>query len=441
LNLNVFTPQNQTSLPVFFWIHGGANVYGSASSYGPLENIVRRVPHVLVSVNYRLGIFGYLALKELSAADPRGVSGNYGITDQQLALKWVQANIEAFGGDRNCVTIIGQSSGGSNVFSHLASASSRGLFHRAIALSGSPNITMDRSTKESQDRDLILSRTRCAHETGEGVVDCLQNLSTSDAAAALPSRFKLFAPLYDYPNDKVGLKSREAALLYVDGKTITMTIEEALKSGLNDVPVLIQSTQAELDTYPVPALLNISEERLSDFFSKEFAPAYGPKMATQVHEMYQDFVNIDPEYAAYAVDSDTASSCGVRQLVMTAALGFSSPVYWGLVTGPPSKPVGKRRFPYHNWDVEAATGTYSDGYHPSSEDEAFGSRILHSWSDLATNGHLDKEQWTPAQKAAAGHAVGSLVEKKRTQPINDLKLSECAFWKSAGIAKNWWWIN
>merc|ERR1712176_160845 len=98
LNLNVFAPASfqlahKGSLPVFVWIHGGSNMEGSVAFYGAIDNIVRRTDHVLVAMNYRLNIFGYLSLPELSAVDPRGVSGNYGITDQQLALHWVQENI------------------------------------------------------------------------------------------------------------------------------------------------------------------------------------------------------------------------------------------------------------------------------------------------------------------------------------------------------------
>ena len=89
-------------------------------------------------MQYRLGVFGFLALPELRAADPRGTSGNYGITDLLAALRWVRREISAFGGDAGRVTVLGQSSGGTNVLALLAAPAARGLFHRAIALSGSP---------------------------------------------------------------------------------------------------------------------------------------------------------------------------------------------------------------------------------------------------------------------------------------------------------------
>ena len=118
LNLNVFAPEKARNLPVFVWIYGGSSVEGHVGwdFYGPLDNIVRRHPCIVVAMNYRLGVLGYLALRELSAVDPRKGSGNAGITDQQLAMRWVQENIYAFGGDPNRVTLIGQSSGGTSTW-------------------------------------------------------------------------------------------------------------------------------------------------------------------------------------------------------------------------------------------------------------------------------------------------------------------------------------
>jgi carboxylesterase type B len=108
-----------------------------------------------VTPNFRLGALGFLALPELSAADPRGSSGNYALLDIQLALQWVQANAHAFGGDAQRVTLIGQSSGGTNILALLASPTSVGLFSAGISLSGSPNITMDLTKAEEQGTELV----------------------------------------------------------------------------------------------------------------------------------------------------------------------------------------------------------------------------------------------------------------------------------------------
>ena len=135
LGVNVWTPSGASHAPVFFWIHGGALVGGATKEpvYDGLPLARRGI--VVVSINYRLGVLGYLAHPELSRESPRGVSGNYGLLDQVAALQWVRDNIEAFGGDPSNVTIAGESAGGLSVMYLLASPLARGLFAKAIAQS------------------------------------------------------------------------------------------------------------------------------------------------------------------------------------------------------------------------------------------------------------------------------------------------------------------
>ena len=124
LYLNVWTHARARSerLPVMVWIHGGGFITGSGSlPAGNGENLSRRENVVVVSLNYRLGVFGFLAHPELSAESAHGVSGNYGLLDQQAALRWVRRNIAAFGGDPRRVTIFGQSAGGQSVIAQLVS--------------------------------------------------------------------------------------------------------------------------------------------------------------------------------------------------------------------------------------------------------------------------------------------------------------------------------
>jgi len=138
LYLNIWTAAQSTKekLPVMVWIHGGAFVAGSGTV--PLYNgeDMARKGVVFVTINYRLGIFGFLAHPELAAESPLKTSGNYGILDQMEALKWVQKNIAAFGGDPTNVTIAGQSAGAYSVNALMASPMAKGLFHKAIAQSG-----------------------------------------------------------------------------------------------------------------------------------------------------------------------------------------------------------------------------------------------------------------------------------------------------------------
>ena len=138
LYLNVWTTAKtaQDKIPVMVWIHGGAFTGGSGTV--PLYDgeAMSRKGVVFVTINYRLGIFGFLAHPELSAESELKTSGNYGILDQIAALKWVNENIAAFGGDPNNVTIDGQSAGAFSVNMLVVSPLAKGLFHKAIAQSG-----------------------------------------------------------------------------------------------------------------------------------------------------------------------------------------------------------------------------------------------------------------------------------------------------------------
>jgi para-nitrobenzyl esterase len=133
LTLNIWAPADVHDAPVFFWIYGGA-LWGGASR-DPLYDGARLAEHgvVVVSINYRLGVLGWLAHPQLSAESPQGISGNYGLLDQIAALKWVQHNITAFGGDPANVTIAGESAGGLSVMYLMVSPEARGLFAKAIA--------------------------------------------------------------------------------------------------------------------------------------------------------------------------------------------------------------------------------------------------------------------------------------------------------------------
>jgi len=137
LTLNVRAPAKAEHLPVMVWIHGGDHTDGSGAEPHYQGNALPERGCVLVTINYRLGLFGFLAHPDLAAESPDRVSGNYGLLDQIAALEWVRDNIAAFGGDPTSVTIFGESAGGEAVLNLLSSPRARGLFHRAIAQSPS----------------------------------------------------------------------------------------------------------------------------------------------------------------------------------------------------------------------------------------------------------------------------------------------------------------
>jgi para-nitrobenzyl esterase len=135
LSLNVWTPKDARNAPVIVWIHGGGLTRGTSSQIVYDGGALAKRGVVVVSINYRLGMLGYLAHPELSAESPDGVSGNYGLLDQIAALNWVKENISSFGGNPGNVTVAGQSAGALSVVYLMASPRARGLFHKAIAQS------------------------------------------------------------------------------------------------------------------------------------------------------------------------------------------------------------------------------------------------------------------------------------------------------------------
>lgn len=228
LFLNVYTPSSDSSyggphgLPVMVWIHGGGLINGSGSGYDPVWLVQQGV--IVVTLNYRLGYLGFFAQ---SAIDAEGhLSGNYGLMDQQFALKWVRKNIAGFGGNPGKVTIFGESAGGQSVYAQLASPLAAGLFRRAIAESG--------SYAEFQDYFDFIVPLAQAETTGTAKVP-------SGAAIA----------------DSVGCSNQEASCLravpaatmvaqepfpvypFVDGTLLTQTIGAAFASGqFNRVPAI-----------------------------------------------------------------------------------------------------------------------------------------------------------------------------------------------------------
>ena len=144
LSLNIWTPAaDSVRRPVMVWIHGGAFIIGSGR-WGWYEGtpLVQREQVVLVTINYRLGAFGFLDLSRFGSTFAE--STNCGLLDQIAALRWVKQNIERFGGDPDCVTVFGESAGGISVSCLLACPQARGLFRRAICMSGPPSMVRSR---------------------------------------------------------------------------------------------------------------------------------------------------------------------------------------------------------------------------------------------------------------------------------------------------------
>jgi para-nitrobenzyl esterase len=182
LHVHVTTPPGALNdtfglLPVLVYIHGGGLMDGSGI-YEYMSAFALHANVVVVAINYRLNVFGWLALDSLR--DPDGSVGNYGMRDQQLALSWVRSNVGVFGGDPGRLTVAGQSSGGTSIFALYCSPFSVGLFDAAISMSGSINISMGTAQAFSQN-EVIADLLQC---TGVSTSECLRNTSVQQLVRA-----------------------------------------------------------------------------------------------------------------------------------------------------------------------------------------------------------------------------------------------------------------
>jgi para-nitrobenzyl esterase len=241
LYLNIWsTAGSRDKQPVMVWIHGGALTRGSGSGryYEGAELAKKGV--VLVTINYRLGPFGYLAHPELTAESPNHSSGNYGVLDQIAALKWVKRNIAAFGGDPGRVTIFGESAGSWSVNALVATPLAKGLFHRAIGESGGSFGPM---THLKEDLPKLPS--------GEKVGVAFAKAAGADSLNAL--RAVPAEKIVDvFNNDAEGKKFRTQPV--VDGWVLPDEIRNIFAKGKqNDVPVIVGSNANEMTTLTIPA--------------------------------------------------------------------------------------------------------------------------------------------------------------------------------------------
>ena len=233
LTLNVFTPNikknsdNKKPLPVMVWIHGGALVGGGSSLYDP-SPMVLAGNVIVVTINYRLSFLGFFAHQAIDAEGH--TNGNYGFMDQQLALKWVNDNIAAFGGDRNRITIFGESAGGQSVYANLASPTAAGLFEGAIAESGAYAEFQPYFNDIVSLSDGETAGAAGSTPSGDSVAMALGCPGTTAATAACLRGVSAHAvialdPATVYP--------------FVDGTILPKTPTEAFASGeFNQVPVI-----------------------------------------------------------------------------------------------------------------------------------------------------------------------------------------------------------
>ncbi len=260
LYLNVFTPDvdpaAKEKLPVIFWIHGGGNVDGESSDYDG-SKLAAQGHVVVVTINYRLNLMGFLAHPALDAEGHH--FGNYGILDQQLALKWVKRNIGEFGGDKNNVTVGGQSAGAEDTGINMVSPLAAGLFERAICESFCPSTVPTLATAEAAGTAFAIA-AGCGGGSDPATAKCLRSLPAAKI------------------EELAGTASAQSAFItgpLLDGVVIPVQPMTAFTNGaFNHVPLMNGNVEDE-ENFTLA---------ITEFFS-------GPPRTPPTSEQYTNFVN------------------------------------------------------------------------------------------------------------------------------------------------------
>jgi para-nitrobenzyl esterase len=384
LTLNIWAPADASDASVMIWIHGGALVRGSSkeAAYDGAALAERGI--VVVSINYRLGVLGYLAHAELSAESPLGVSGNYGLLDQIEALRWVEQNIAAFGGNPASVTIAGESAGALSVMYLLAAPAAHELFDRAIIESGymisMPEIRAMRHGTPS------------AEAVGAGLIEQLGMSHIADLRALDAN--KLVEQVAKLPYFAVGT---------VDGKVIPRQMVDTFDLGEQaPVPVVAGFNSGEIRSLralapPVP----------------ESAEAYEKTIRERYLDLADEFLRLYPasdmQESIWAMTRDALYGWTAERLVKKqTALGYPSFLYVFDHGYPAADEAGLHGF--HASELPFVFGTMyvmPDNWPqiPKTGDEqAFSDAMVGYWSSFVATGEpraMEAPDWSAYGTAQA----------------------------------------
>ncbi len=408
LFLNVFTPTSAGSgsgLPVMVWIHGGGYVSGDASSFLPNRLVARGV--VVVTVNYRLGVLGFLAHSSFAAESRDGSSGDYGLMDQQLALRWVRLNAARFAGDPGNVTVFGESSGGESVQVQLASPTARGLFQRAIVESGGYSDSQPTLATAEATGASFAARIGCPSQSAA----CLRGVSVRSLLAN--------EPYFE-------------ATPVVDGRLLTRPVTDAIARGLfNRVPVIEGSNHDEFRLFLALNELAGSAPVSVTGYRSAIAGQFDVDLATAdtIAAEYPLRSYASPSLALSAAITDAAYACKAREAVQ--ALSKYVPAYQyefadeaspRFFPGPPvSFPLGA----FHSAELEYLFTLPSYPVHLDPSQEALSTAMIGLWASFAKTG--DPGSGWPRYSAATDEAE-SLAGPKPAYETNFAAVHRCDFW-------------
>lgn len=270
LYLNIFRPNNnETNLPIVMYIHGGSLSSGSSASYDINGERYAKEGVIMITIGYRLNVFGYLALQDLKDESPNHTTGNYGLLDQIKALQWINDNAAYFGGDKNNITIAGESAGSSSVSAICSSPLAKGLFQKAIGESSSLVISEAPHTFRTLEQ---------AYETGKNILNEF-NCKTIDDLRNIDSR------------ELVKTKFSNTDMT-VDGYALPKTpYQTYLDKENNEVALLNGYNIKEADAFVIPSFLftKITSKNIKDILSNYL----NEETATKLLELYKDEIEVD----------------------------------------------------------------------------------------------------------------------------------------------------
>ncbi|MEO8620228.1 MAG: carboxylesterase family protein [bacterium] len=373
LSLNVWTgSMGSAPKPVMVWIHGGGNYLGSSSEtmYDGAALAQRGV--VVVTINYRLGVFGFLAHPALAAESPHGAAGNYGLMDQLEALRWVQRNIREFGGDPSRVTVFGQSAGSLDAMLLMASPQAKGLFHRVIgessaAMNGMPDL------KTSGEAGLALAKQFGA-DTARDALAALRAIKASDLLAI---------PVFG-PN--------------VDGWVLPDVAARIFERGEQLGIPLLTGTNA-LEWASVQPVAPMGFERTADGYRNWVTAATGPA-ATRLLQLLPASSAAEVERAGLQLMTSLLFTCPTR-LAARAVSKSGHPAYLYQFTRVP--PGAEKLGAFHLLEIPYVFGNPPAWIPRDQTDERLSATIMDYWVRFATTGNPNggtAPVW-PAYDAAA----------------------------------------
>ncbi|CAE7778404.1 Ces2e, partial [Symbiodinium sp. KB8] len=375
-------------LPTLVYLYGGDLTDGYTDNY-PGGTLAAKTGAAYLSVNYRVNLFGFLATRELSATSGSGCSGNFGFADQQSALRWLQRNARGLGLDAARVTVSGQSSGGTSVFALLSSPASKGLFSRALSLSGSVNLTMDRPTAEAQNAHIVQELGCAGMSSPTDTVACMRNQSTRAVQALVPSTWDSLKLIWGLPPPPTGSHVLGLdGIAIVDGCIVTKPFLEAVAEPIIDVPFVLGSLEQEPDAQPDDLVGNLTAAQWDNMVKTAFQP-FGAHAAEDVLGMYAPQAAVSPALAYTSIVADYGAFCANAAAAAAAARGFTSPVYHYVISAWPSAPVwnfdtrAPNRYAFHSFDILSAFDNYGifsaalhlPLYKPTADDLALGHTI------------------------------------------------------------------